>query len=133
MPSFSTTSLTKLQTCQDELIFLFKTVVKVYDCTVIDGFRDENTQNSYFLSKKSKVKWPESKHNVYPSQGVDVGPYIKGGIPWQDKDQFYHFSGFVLGTANMLGIKLRYGGDWDSDNDLKDQNFMDLAHYELVE
>ena len=41
-------------------------------------------------------------------------------------------AGLVLGIAAVFGIKIRWGGDWDSDNDLNDQKFMDLAHFEEI-
>lgn len=68
-------------------------------------------------------------HNKTPSLAVDVAPWP---IDWNDKNRFYHFAGRVQGIAQMFNIKIRWGGDWDSDNDLKDQNFYDLPHFELV-
>ena len=43
------------------------------------------------------------------------------------------FAGYVQGVAEQLGIKIRWGGDWDSDFDFKDQTFNDLVHFELRE
>ena len=52
-------------------------------------------------------------------------------IPWTDIKKIIHFSGYVLGIAQSMGIKVRWGGDWDSDFDLEDQHFMDYAHFEV--
>ena len=52
-------------------------------------------------------------------------------IDWNDKERFYFFAGYVKGIASQMGIELRWGGDWDSDNQLHDQTFMDLPHFEL--
>ncbi len=41
------------------------------------------------------------------------------------------FVGYVLGTASMMGVNLRWGGDWDGDRDLADQDFDDWPHFEL--
>jgi hypothetical protein len=30
-----------------------------------------------------------------------------------------------------MNIKIRWGGDWDSDNIMKDQTFNDLPHFQL--
>ena len=54
-------------------------------------------------------------------------------IDWNDKIRFYHFAGYVLGVAKTLGIKIRWGGDWNSNLNFKDEKFMDLPHFELVE
>lgn len=35
--------------------------------------------------------------------------------------------------AQSMCIEIRFGGDWDRDYDLDDQDFMDLVHFELIE
>jgi hypothetical protein len=32
-----------------------------------------------------------------------------------------------------MGIKIRWGGDWDMDTETKDNNFDDLVHFEIKE
>jgi peptidoglycan L-alanyl-D-glutamate endopeptidase CwlK len=130
MPRFSKTSLERLNTCDTKLVQLFSTVINVYDCRIIQGHRDQYEQNEYYRIGKSKVQWPNSQHNSLPSKAVDVAPYP---IDWKNTKRFYHFAGFVKGTAEQMGILLRWGGDWDSDYDLDDQIFMDLVHFELVD
>lgn len=136
MPAFGNASKQRLSTCHPSLIRLAEKVVAHYDCAVVDGHRDQKTQQEYYQTGKSKNPWPLSKHNLSPSQALDLAPWVtlkdgKKGIPWQDATQFKHFAGFVLGVAAALGIAIRWGGDWDSDRDLKDQTFNDLAHFEL--
>ncbi len=131
MPKFSNRSLQILGTCDARLQKVFNEVIKHWDCTIIDGKRsvDEQIRNvNLGVSKtlNSKHVYPEDK----PSLAVDVAPYP---IRWQDSQRFYAFGGFVIGTALQMGIRLRWGGDWDSDRDLKDQNFNDLPHFELVD
>lgn len=150
MPTFSSASRQRLLTCDQRLVVLFENIVMHYDCTVLEGHRDMVTQNSAFDSGHSKVRWPDSKHNDSPSRAVDIAPYISGqGIPWpktpsnwndsgqrntyiKDLAQFYHFAGYVLGMAEVFDIPLRWGGDWDSDHDLRDNKFDDLVHFELI-
>jgi peptidoglycan L-alanyl-D-glutamate endopeptidase CwlK len=129
MPQFGKTSLEKLSTCHPDLQRLFNEVIKHYDCTIIEGHRSYEDQLKAFNTGKSKIK-SGGKHNHSPSLAVDVGP---SPLNWKDKEKFYHFIGFVKATAIQLGIKIRCGGDWDSDNDLKDQVFFDLPHFELIE
>ena len=43
---------------------------------------------------------------------------------------FYYFGGYVLGTAQEMGIDIRWGGDWDGDRSISDQTFDDLVHFE---
>lgn len=133
MPRFNNKSNLRLDTCHPLLQELFRDVVKEYDCSIFEGHRARRRQNQFYQQGKSKVKWPNSKHNVMPSMGVDAGPWLKDkGIPWDEPNQFYVFAGFVLSRAKDLGIKIRWGGDWDMDNDVNDQWFNDLSHYELL-
>ena len=128
MPSFSTQSTIRLEECDERLRTLFYEVIKHYDCSILQGSRSRAEQEEYFRTGRSKVQWPNSKHNQFPSLAVDAAPWP---IDWNDTQRFYHFGGFVLGVALVLDIPLRWGGDWDMDNDLNDQTFMDLVHFEI--
>ena len=129
MPRLSEKSIERLASCHSDLRLLFSEVSKYYDCTIVCGHRGEPEQTEAFRTGKSKVQFPNSKHNSYPSLAVDVVPFP---IDWNDLKRFYHFCGYVAATANRLGIKIRSGSDWDGDFDFKDQNFHDLPHWELI-
>jgi peptidoglycan L-alanyl-D-glutamate endopeptidase CwlK len=131
MPVFSKKSLEKLKTCDPRLQKLFTEVVKHFDCTVVVGIRGKEDQELAFKTGKSKLNWPNSKHNKTPSLAVDVVPFLNGGITWDDKECTY-FAGVVKGIAAMLNINIRWGGDWDQDNDVKDNTFNDLVHFEIA-
>lgn len=149
MPRYSESSQRRLITASPTLVRLFESVIRYYDNTIIQGWRSASEQLKLFKEGKSKIK-EGGKHNEVPSQAVDSAPYIKGrGIPWpqtpkdwndskqrnayiNDLAQFYHYGGFVQGVAAAEGIDIRWGGDWDRDNDLSDQSFNDLVHFEEV-
>lgn len=128
MAKFGKLSWDRLQTVHPDLQLLFQEVVKTYDCAILTGHRDKTAQEEAFHTGKSEKNWPDSLHNKWLSQAVDVAPWP---IDWNDTKRFYHFAGFVQATAQMMGIKIRWGGDWDSDRDFKDQTFNDLVHFEL--
>jgi hypothetical protein len=107
---------------------VFNEVIKHFDCSVIEGYRLKEEQDAAYHNGRTKVQWPDSKHNTYPTQAVDVIPWP---VNWKDTERFYYFAGFVKGIARSMGIKLRWGGDWDSDTEVKDQDFNDLPHFEL--
>ena len=111
------------------LIELFNEVIKIRDCAVIEGYRPKEEQDRLYFAGMSKLKWPKSKHNATPSMAVDVVPFP---VNWKDYHSFYHFAGIVKGVAHSMGLKIRWGGDWDMDNDFRDQNFHDLPHFELI-
>ena len=127
---FSQSSLSKLKTCEQPLQDLFNEVIKGFDCTIICGTRDEADQNEAFEKGYSKLKYPMSKHNIFPSKAVDATPYP---IDWKDAARQYFFAGYVKGIADKMGINIRLGADWDGDMQVKDQTFLDLCHFELKE
>jgi len=129
MPEFSERSEKALKTCNIDLERLFREVIKYVDCSILEGFRDQETQNKYFEHGKSQVRFPDSKHNRYPSRAVDCVPYP---IDWDDSDRMYMFVGFVRGMAQVMKIPIRCGADWDGDFSMKDQKFHDLPHFELI-
>jgi peptidoglycan L-alanyl-D-glutamate endopeptidase CwlK len=135
MPQFSERSKAKLETCDPRLQRLANAVIEVFDCTVVDGHRGEEKQNDLYERGLSKVRYPNSEHNIYPSKAIDLAPFdpFLGRINWNDTLTFYYFAGIVMGIAVEQGLLLRWGGDWDMDDDLDDQTFVDLAHFEIVE
>jgi len=128
MSQFSRLSEERLATCHPDLVRLFREVVKIHDCMVLCGHRTEAEQMLAVRTGKSQKPWPSSKHNTVPSMAADVAPYP---VDWNDRRRFDHFAGVVRGVAAQFGIRVRWGGDWDGDFDLKDQWLNDLPHFEL--
>ena len=129
MPTYSERSRANLAETHPALQAVFNKVIETFDHTIIEGYRGEAEQSAAFHGGRSKLRFPESKHNRTPSLAVDVCPYP---IDWADHRRFHLFAGFVLATALAVGVKLRWGGDWDGDWTWKDQTFHDLPHFELV-
>ncbi len=129
--TLSNSSLDKLSQCHPELQRLVRAVESRIGLVVSCGFRNEVDQNRAFASGASKKKWPDGEHNKFPSIAVDMEPLKRSQIDWHDKELFYYFAGYVQAVADIIGIKIRWGGDWDSDKDFHDQTFFDLCHFEL--
>ncbi len=130
MPSFSEKSISKLATCDARLQQVLHEVVRNFDCTILEGHRDQERQNRMVDEGKSQVRWPDGKHNTVPSMAVDVTPYP---VVWDDRERQTLFAGYVLATAKTMGIDLRWGGDWSMDFEVRDNQFDDLVHFEIVE
>ena len=130
---FGTTSLARLDTCHPDLQRLMLEVIKHIDCSIVCGHRDKTDQDAAVAAGKSKAPWPTSKHNSKPSRAVDVMPWYPGGIRWTDREGMYFLVGVVKGIATQMNIKIRIGIDWDGDNDMHDQDFVDGPHIELEE
>ena len=115
----------KLQLLMDE-------VLKVHDITLISGHRGEMEQNILKKNKKSKLAYPDSRHNSLPSEAVDFAKWnkTKPRIRWEDRMQTQYMAGYVQATADRLGIKIRLGADWNGDL-IFDEKFYDPFHVEL--
>jgi len=129
MPYFGKVSQKRLSLAHPDMQKLFIEVVKDFDCTVICSHRSEEDQETAFRLGMSKVHYPNSKHNQNPSRAVDVAPWP---LDWKELNRFYYFGGFVKSVARRLDLRVRWGGDWDGDFHIKDQNFHDLPHFELI-
>ena len=128
MPRFGRKSKERLASCDPMLQKLFNEVIKHVDCSVLEGHRGEERQNKFYDEGKSKVRYPNGRHNANPSLAVDVTPYP---VDWEDRERQTLFAGFVLGIARGLGITIRWGGDWDMDFDVQDNKFDDFPHFEI--
>ena len=128
MPHFGRKSKERLNTCESNLQKVFNEVIKHVDCSVLEGHREEDRQNRLYKEGKTKVKYPNGRHNRQPSSAVDVTPYP---VDWKDRERQTLFAGFVIGVASQMGIKLRWGGDWDQDFQVVDNRFDDFPHFEL--
>ena len=128
MPRFGKKSRDQLATCDTRLQMVFNEVIKSVDCSILEGYRNEKDQNEAFRKGNSKVKYPNGRHNSKPCCAVDVLPYP---IDWKDYERMTLFAGYVIGTAEQMGIKLVWGNDWDRDFQTKDTSFKDYPHFEL--
>lgn len=130
MPRFSNRSKEALVTCDRRLQELLNEAIKHIDFSVLEGHRGREAQDKAFREGFSKVRYPHGKHNSLPSRAVDIAPYP---IAWGDTERFVLFAGFIQGIASQLGIRIRWGGDWDRDTQVKDERFRDLGHFELID
>lgn len=129
MHFFSYKSKRELEGCHHDIKLLAHRVLEKYDHSISEGHRGKKRQNELKLGGLTKLSFPESKHNKIPSLAFDAVPYP---VDWKNIKRFYHFAGYVLATAESMGIEIRWGGDWNRNYDLDDQSFMDLVHFELV-
>ena len=128
MPRFGRKSRERLKTCDNKLQKIFNEVIKHVDCSILEGHRDKDRQNKLYEEEKTKVKYPDGRHNRQPSSAVDVTPYP---VDWEDRERQTLFAGFVIGVASQMNINLRWGGDWDQDFQVVDNRFDDFPHFEL--
>ena len=150
MVGFSDKSRAELDTVHPDLVSV---VIKARSMSrvafeVSQGARTIAQQREYFnaVPQRSKVNpdaypnpdalYKAAKHVVGPgcplSRAVDVFvPGQPGGS--YDKHALAYLSGVMDAAASILGVGIRWGGDFDSDGKLLEAGtFHDLPHFELI-
>jgi hypothetical protein len=128
MPRYSNKSKESLASCDERLQDVFNEVINYVDCSILEGHRSKERQNKLYDEGRTKVKYPNGRHNSNPSKACDVTPYP---VDWKDRERQTLFAGFVLGLARSMGYTLRWGGDWDMDFQVMDNRFDDFPHFEI--
>ena len=126
MPYFGTTSRRRLASCHPVWHDILMEAIAIYDFSILCGFRGEDEQNAAYALGNSKARWPDSKHNTFPSLAVDVAPYhpAQPHIRWDDEKEFFFQAGLITGIASQLGHTVKWGGRFRS--------VKDLPHFELI-
>lgn len=134
MPRFSKRSLAALETCDPRLQKLAHEAIRLVDFTILEGHRGREAQNDAYRRGASQVKWPNGNHNKYPSRAFDFAPYP---VDWEESApalaRFALVAGVFLAEAARLGIRIRFGFDWNRNLDPRDERFRDWPHVELDE
>ena len=124
MPKFGKRSKERLRGVDARLVSVLNELVKIMDVTIIEGLRSEQRQEKLLKEGSTKTKF--SKHIT--GKAVALAPYP---IDWNDRDRFHYMGGMIRGIAKQLNVPVRWGGDWDSDGETKDNRFDDLVHVEI--
>ena len=130
MPKFGKRSKLRLKGVKTPLINVLNKTVKIYDIFVIEGVRSKRRQKE--LYDKGSTKVLHSKH--MDGLAVDIAPY-----PYDDNDikRFFYMAGIIKVVSKDLGIRIKWGGDWNEDQDFAGrdpkQTFNDYVHFELKE
>ena len=126
MPFFGKKSRENLKGLNSGIVNVLKRSILHFDFSVIEGRRTLETQKEYVAKGASKTL--ESKH--LEGKAVDIAPYP---LDYDDIERFVYLGGFILGVASQVGVKLRWGLDWDRDTYTKDTGFRDIGHFEILD
>lgn len=127
MYKYSKRSKSNLSKCHIDLQLICHELLKIFDHSVIWGFRNKEDQELMVRRGSSDLHFPKSKHNKIPSMAVDLAPYP---IDWDDEESFVFMGGLFLGIAyclqerKLITHEIIWGGNWKS---------RDLGHFELKE
>jgi hypothetical protein len=129
MAAFSALSAARLATCDQRLQDILNEAIKAVDITIICGHRGQEEQDEAVRLKRSTLSWPRSKHNSLPSLAVDIAPYP---VDWKDTARFARLYGYLERIAHEKGVRLRWGGDFNSNWRTNDEKFIDMPHVEII-
>ena len=142
MFKFGRVSSQRLSNCHKDIQRLMHKAIEVsvIDFGIACGYRSVEEQQKLYQQGRSKpggiVTYVDgvnrkSKHNSLPSTAVDIYAYVGGKAVW-DKEHLYYLGGVIMTCAKNMNIPLRWGANFNQDADLKNENFYDLPHFELL-
>lgn len=103
---------------------------------VHSAFRTKAEQDALVAKRASRTPWPRAAH--CQGKAVDI---VHGELHWQMSNAEWAYLFDVAQEALRLfnsnrpkekWLKLRWGGDWDSDGETEDERFYDPAHWEIL-
>ena len=130
MYKYSDRSKKNLESCDIRIQLISYELIRRFDNSIICGFRGQEKQDEAFQYGFSKVQFPDSDHNVYPSKAWDVIPYP---TKFRKKLPFYFMAGCIFAIAFSLKIKIKWGGDFNQDMNFYNDDWLDLAHFAVIE
>lgn len=100
------------------------------------GVRTLAEQQALYAQGRTKpgpiVTWTlNSRHLPGPDgfgRAVDLYPYP---IEWDDSSKFDAIAKAMFAAAKELGVKIRWGADWDKDGKPRERGESDSPHFEL--
>lgn len=113
--------LDKLNTCHPKLIRVVLAVAERKPLIVVCGHRGKEDQDRAYREGKSKLRWPNSRHNAWPSEAVDLAP---APLDWDDTRRFKGLAVAILEEGRNQGTEITWGGSW--------RGFVDVPHFELT-
>jgi peptidoglycan L-alanyl-D-glutamate endopeptidase CwlK len=107
------------------------------DFMVIEGVRTPERQKELYAQGRTKpgkkVTWTlNSNHFKQPDgfgRAVDLLPEP---YDWKDPGQFDKVARAMREAGKQLGVKIRWGGDWDQDGRAREKGETDSPHFELA-
>lgn len=104
------------------------------DFTIVQGMRTLAQSQQNQANGTSFLKDP-SKSKHISGLALDFAPLKNGKIDWDDLEAFKDVADAFFKAAKELGIKIKWGGDWNMNGDYKDEiarGVYDGGHIELL-
>lgn len=141
MFKFSDISKQRLSQVHPALQQIMNEIIKFVNIGITCGKRTMEEQKKLVSQGKSQTL--NSRHIPKKEKGMGNEEFSRAvDIVWynnhRNKYDYSTVAYRVLGPAivqlgKQMGHNIRWGGDWDQDQDYNDQSFMDLVHFEINE
>lgn len=136
---FGTRSYIRLRGVKRTLVSVAELAISnsPFDITVVEGLRTPEHHAALYAKGRTvpgpKVTWTmKSKH--IEGKAIDIAPLKEdGSIDWDNKDRFVEMADLMFAAADQLGVKIRWGCDWDQDGIPYEKGEYDGPHFELVD
>ena len=107
------------------------------DFMVLEGVRTPQRQRELYAQGRTKpgpvVTWTLTSNHFVKADGfghaVDLCPWP---VDWTDLKKFDAISRAMFAAAEELGVKIRWGADWDRDGKPRERGESDSPHFELA-
>ena len=138
--TLSKRSLHNLEGVHPSLVAVVKRAIEItkQDFVVIEGVRTQARQDELWAQGRTKpgpiVTWTKdaSSHGIGDDgygHAVDICPYP---VDWNDLKKFDAIALAMFSAASEVGVRLRWGADWDMDGKPRERGESDSPHFELV-
>lgn len=139
MKTLGQKSIARLEGIHPDLVDVVKRAIKLTACdfSVISGVRTPEQQADLYAQGRTKpgkiVTWTLKSRHLPADDGyghaVDLAPYP---LDWDTSAKFDAIAASMLQAAKELGVKIRWGADWDMDGVPRERGETDSPHFELV-
>lgn len=132
-------SLKKLEGVHPILIAVVQRAIQLssQDFSVLEGVRTKERQRQLYAQGRTApgnvVTWTMTSKHFAQSDGygraVDLVPFP---LDWNTPAKFDAIGAAMKSAANELGVKIRWGADWDADGKPREKGETDSPHFELA-
>lgn len=134
----SNRSLNRLEGVNQDLVKVVKRAIEIseVDFMVVEGLRTLERQKQLYAQGRTTagkvVTWTmKSKH--IDGLAVDIAPCNPdGSIDWNTHSKFDKMSKAMFEAAKELGVKIRWGKDWNMNGIVGEKGETDSPHFELA-
>ena len=106
------------------------------DFAVIEGLRTLARQQALYAQGRTApgkvVTWTMNSRHL-EGAAVDLAPIDSAGrILWEDTAAFDQIAKAMFAAADDVGVRIRWGADWDQDGAPRERGEHDSPHFELT-